>query len=198
MKTKELIARLQAADPTGETHCCIGNADIWDVNVEPAFYDGALQVLEFDEDNRPIRGTRVEQGSKLNLQSISISEALFSYPDFKVIYASELDRQRYEHYDLERRRQTARIDYEVDLRDFQDWVFRKIQGIRRVPIGWVERIEKAAKEFYDTTFKSPDEGVTGKIGKSWHDCCEEYWEATIDVDWDNYSRVIIHRKEQTA
>lgn len=45
MKTKKLIELLNQCDPSGELEVCLDNIDICSVGREPAYYDGALQVL---------------------------------------------------------------------------------------------------------------------------------------------------------
>jgi hypothetical protein len=82
MKTKELIKRLQEADPSGELECCVGNIDIYFVTQEPAYYDGALQVLLHDETKRDLMWSIVgakltRHGSKVQIHALSIEDAMF-------------------------------------------------------------------------------------------------------------------------
>jgi hypothetical protein len=84
MKTAELIKRLQDIDPSGEEQCCIQNGDIWFIEKTEAYYDGRLQVFEFDSARRPISAKRESSGSKIVLHPIHISDAI-EYPDFKII-----------------------------------------------------------------------------------------------------------------
>jgi hypothetical protein len=194
MKTKELIQMLQEADPSGEEQCCINNADIWDITVEPAYYDGSLNVIEFDEDRRPLRGRRVRSGKKVNLTPICIGDCL-EYPNFTIVYADDADRQRNETWDVEARRQNDQIEIDIDREYFVNWVFMKIQTIRKVPVGWIDRIKKAASDFYDANGFGPDNPFTVvREGRSYHDCREEYFESAFFVNWDDYSRIIIERK----
>ena len=199
MKGKELIKQLQEADPTGEIEVCTGNADIWDVTVEPAYYDGALQVIDRDSDNRPILGRRVRSGQKVSLSPIRIEDAL-EYPDFKIEYQTETDRQRYEKIDLEARRHDREIDFGVEMDIFASWVFLKIQSLKPIPLGWVTRIEEAAQKFYkehrgpDKDGKAIQDRNWGWEKGSWADRLHSLWEELIHVDWDNYSRIIIEFK----
>lgn len=48
MKSKELIKILQELDPEGNIEVSVGNVDIIDVELLPAYYDGYLQVLKKD------------------------------------------------------------------------------------------------------------------------------------------------------
>jgi len=83
MKTKDLIKRLQEADPSGEVECCVGNLDIYFVEDLPSYYDGALQVLVHDESIRDkcwsvIGGKLIRTGQrKIQIHTLSIEDALF-------------------------------------------------------------------------------------------------------------------------
>ncbi len=48
MKSSEVIKLLQELDPTGEVEVSVGNVDIMDIGLLPAYYDGCLQVLKKD------------------------------------------------------------------------------------------------------------------------------------------------------
>ena len=194
MKTKDLVAKLQEADPSGELHCCVSNGDIWDITVEPAYWDGRLHVIEFDENNHPIRGCRVSKGSKVVITPIHISEAL-EWSNFQVVYQTEEDRKHYEAFDIEARRRDMQVEMDVERDHFVNWVFIKIQTIRKVPIGWIDRIKEKALKFYDEHSIGPDNPFTQiQNGRSYNDCREEYYEDTFSVDWDNFSRILIDVK----
>lgn len=194
MKTKELIRQLNEADPSGELECCIGNGDIVYVDVLPSYYDGALQVIERNEDGHPVSGRRIRTGQKVLLEPMFIRDALES-SSFKVEYADDADRKRYEHYDEEYRRHHKEIDIRVDRRGFCEWAFRKFQQIRPVPLGWVKRLKKAARDFYDECYAGPDNPLTPvRPGRCYHDMRDEFWEENISVEWDEYSRIKIARK----
>jgi len=81
MKTKELIQRLQEADPSGELECCVGNIDIYFITQEPAYYDGPLQVLTHDASLRDkawsITGAKiVSSGTKVQIHTLSIEDVI--------------------------------------------------------------------------------------------------------------------------
>jgi len=82
MKTKELIRRLQNADPTGELECCVGNIDIYYVDVLPPYYDGAQEILVHDNIKRDnewsiIGGKIVRIGEyKVQINTMSIEDAM--------------------------------------------------------------------------------------------------------------------------
>lgn len=199
MKSKELIKQLLEVDPSGETEVCVGNADIWNLTAEPAYYDGALQVIERDAENRPVKGRRVRAGQKVNIDTIRIEDA-FEYEDFVIEYTSDEDRARYEKMDLESRRQDHETDFNVEQSIFASWVFLKIQSAKPIPLGWVSRIEAAAKQFYkenrgpDADGKAIEAREWGWQRGSWADRLHEIWEELIHVEWDNYSRIIIKFK----
>ncbi len=81
MKTGELIRLLQEADPSGEVECCIDNHDIYSVELWPAFYDGALEILIRDPSLRPnydvIGGIIRRTGQKIRLRSLPLEDAVW-------------------------------------------------------------------------------------------------------------------------
>jgi hypothetical protein len=89
MKVKELIRRLQEADPTGEIEACVGNIDIHFVSREPAYYDGRLEVLKRDPARTgrcyDICGAEIRNdGQKVQIHTLSIREAIWEDPDLPV------------------------------------------------------------------------------------------------------------------
>jgi hypothetical protein len=197
MKTKVLIEQLQKSDPTGELECCVGNGDIWGLEVKSSYWDGKLQVFQFNENNQPISAKRVSKGDKLDIRPIYISEVIGEYPGFVVEYESEEDRKRYEPIDIEAIRTFHQIELDCDRDEFVDWVYRKIQTIRTVSLGWTERIREAAHKFYDQQKMGPDNPFTKVTHGSYNDCRNEYFEDTFHVDWDEYSRIIIEVKPRS-
>ena len=196
MKSKKLIALIQKCDPTGEMEVCIGNGDIHHVGVEPAYWDGKLQVFTFDENGYPISAKRVSKGEKMTLDPIYISDTVGEYDNFVVEYTDDAELARYEHIDQEHARRRVQIDLDLDREAFADWVFRRIQTIRKVPMGWVDRIKAKAYEFFDANKMGPDSPIIKvRQGKSFSDCREEHFEEAFIVDWDDYSRIIIQNRE---
>lgn len=87
MKSKKLIELLQYMDPTGEVEVCINDADILDVQCEPAYWDGCLEVLERDENYQyyNVIGVRVtDKGSKISLYPHSVYDAIQRNPDVPI------------------------------------------------------------------------------------------------------------------
>ena len=111
MKTKDLIAALQAADPSGEIEVCVGNHDIHFVSVEPAYYDGCFQVLKRDESKTDcwnVTGAEIRSsGWKLVLHPMSIEDLLTDMPDVEVTFDGSHSRRNYANK-VERWRAEAR------------------------------------------------------------------------------------------
>lgn len=79
MKTRDLIKALQEEDPSGEIECCVGNEDIHFIEEVPAFYDGPLQVLIRDPNNKfyNIIGAKlVSSGKKIQIHYLSLEDAI--------------------------------------------------------------------------------------------------------------------------
>jgi hypothetical protein len=197
MKTKDLIKELQTADPSGEIECCIDNAAISYIVVEEAYYDGALHVIEFNENHHPVRGYRQHSGEKVVISHMYINDAV-DWPDFKVEYLTEEDRKRYEIFDVENRRSHDQVEMDVERGHFIDWVFFKMQMVRKVPMSWVKAIKDKATAFFEEHKIGPDNPFTKmQLGRSYNDCREEYYEETFHVTWDSYSRIIIELKPKS-
>lgn len=82
MKTKELIKKLQEADPTGEVECCVENKDIYFLNQEGAYYDGPLEVLIHDESKKDkewsVIGAKITRvGGKVQIRTLSIEDLIY-------------------------------------------------------------------------------------------------------------------------
>ena len=93
MKTKTLIKLLQDADPSGEEEVCVQNVDILSVHVEPAYYDGRLQVLERkpDTDYYDVIGAKYRSdGIKVVITPLSITSAICEDTTLKVDYSGLL------------------------------------------------------------------------------------------------------------
>ena len=88
MKTKEVIKRLQKADPSGELECCVEGEDIYDIDNWPAYYDGRLQVLIRDPNIKEyynVMGAKyVSTGNKIVITPLSIEDAIFEDPEIPV------------------------------------------------------------------------------------------------------------------
>jgi hypothetical protein len=91
VQTKELIRRLQEADPSGELEVTVGKTDIYFLQVIPSYYDGHCQILKRDpvlEGNcYNIVGAEIRsKGQHVCIETHSISEMLADEPDLPVTY----------------------------------------------------------------------------------------------------------------
>jgi hypothetical protein len=122
MKTKELIRRLQEADPTGEVECCVGNLDIYDIYQIGAYYDGALQVLIHDESKRDkswsVIGAKMKgNGTKVQINTLSIEDVIYDTVE------------------------TEADDFPVAIEGYCDDTYR-----RKMVDGWKQEARKTHKE----------------------------------------------------
>jgi len=87
MKTKELIERLQEADPSGELPVCNDNYDILFIDVVAAYYDGRLEQLIRDPESKyyGVTGARVLcSGDKVRIHTHSIEDAIWENQDLLI------------------------------------------------------------------------------------------------------------------
>lgn len=93
MKVKNLIAALQAMDPTGEVEVCVGNEDIIEITSPmPGYWDGTFFKIHIDDAAKTennVRGIKaVEMGAKfdkIKLQTLNMEEAFLENPDVEWI-----------------------------------------------------------------------------------------------------------------
>ena len=178
--------------------CCIQNADIHYVDVEPAYWDGRLQVLVRDENTRyyNIIGAKyISKGEKLNICPLSISGAIFNNEHLPVSYdeLQESWRERYQKSVEENRKTTRDIGNDVERGFFIEYLVKRL-------VNFGEDMEKtevveAAEKFYNTNMnyedKMPDDIVhltsKDKDGRdwilSWHERRLKQWDREIGVDF---------------
>ncbi len=99
MKTHELIAQLQEADPSGQEEVSVGNVDIHFVSREPAYWDGCVQVLKRakQDDGYNIIGAEIRsEGEKIKINILSIKSALWNDPKMPVTFDGERTKKDYE------------------------------------------------------------------------------------------------------
>lgn len=87
MKTKDLIAELIKADPSGELEVIAGGTPIYFVDCEPAYYDGPLKILIQDKSLTcyNITGFKyTHQGEKVRLHLMDLDDVLLNDPDLPV------------------------------------------------------------------------------------------------------------------
>jgi hypothetical protein len=157
MKTKELIKQLMEIDPSGEQEVCVGNVDIHFVSMEPAYYDGTLQILERDPNLLPyynIVGAKYKRtGYKIVLHAMSISDAVSNSPkDFPIDY-SELSEDtrastKKAHDDL--REWHRNLDNHNEWLYFLDWVKSQVSEEDK------EDVEYVARRFFEKNVSPED------------------------------------------
>lgn len=146
-----------AEDPSGEEEVCVGNCDIHFVESMPAYYDGALQVLERDPECKHynIIGAKYKRsGRKIQIHVMSITDAISNADgkDFSVDY-SELSEDRIEttkkaHDDLKLWHKNLTNKIESD--QFVAWVIEKLN------IEDQEEAKLVAQRFFEQNFSASD------------------------------------------
>jgi hypothetical protein len=117
MKTKDLIAALQKADPTGELVCCVGNASVFYVNRTLSYWDGCLQVLKRDPNKNGyniIGGEFQSSGEKVVIRELSLYDALLDNSELPITYENDYCKRHYEKYIEEERVSVRQIDKETE------------------------------------------------------------------------------------
>lgn len=197
MKTKELIRQLQEADPTGEVECCVGNVDIHFVGIEPAYYDGSLQVLVRDESKSPyyniVGGKYVRMGDKVVIHTLSIEDALFNAgPDdyFDIDYTqlppdrAEATKKSHEAY----REWHRNMLNDHEREDFVRWSLREALKLTED----VEDVDGIAKGFFKSNVSLNDPLPEGGVplGMSYVSTREKQWgERFVWTNRDGFLRL---------
>lgn len=196
MKTKDLIEALQEADPTGEEEVSVGNADIFYVAPDPAYWDGCQEVLLRDPSKRNynVVGAKYRcNGTKIVIHTLSVEGAIENNPHMQVDF-SELEGnypsgyQRYTELVEEWRKSTIEIRMSVEREHFCQWVHRQL-GLK----SYSDEIDKKAKEFFAAhlSWEDPmpkhlneykEDGKGGKYLPSWNDRREMQWSEDIEVN----------------
>src|SRR5271155_1923374 len=200
MKTKDLIAELQEADPSGELECCIENVDIFSVATEPAYWDGRLQLLTRDPAKKPyfdvIGGKYTSKGAKVVISPMSITDVLWDNPDAVIDY-SEVggSADRYRVSDDETRKASRDVELKVEMDAFYRWVKSKAEEIR--PGG--EDCRHSSDYAFEKLGLSPKDPVKAlpprkekldkgsdkeyEVWPSWNDRRNAMWDDTLEVYW---------------
>lgn len=85
MKTRDLIAALQAVDPTGDLECCADTCDLAGVYVRDVDADeGFLEILERDPAGRVVGAKIITHGRKVILDALPVEWAIFDNPRLPV------------------------------------------------------------------------------------------------------------------
>lgn len=184
MKTRELIRQLTEADPSGELEVCVQNVDIHFVTTEPAYYDGSLQVLVRDSNERfyDIVGAKyVRRGDKVVIHPLSIADAIRNDPDMPIDY-SELSPERqvsakaaHDQY----RRWYADMKHKMEREEFVRWATEKANALTED----TEDFGAGAGRWYDAHLSPndplPEGGVA--VGQSYNSARRLQWDARAEV-----------------
>ena len=195
MKTKDLIAELQEADPSGELEVCVENVDIFTVTTEPAYWDGRLQVLKRDPAKKPyydvVGGKYTSKGSKVVISPMSITDLLWNDPDAEIDYSevgSPDSAERYRKSDDETRKASRDVELKVEMDAFHRWVKDKADKIRPENS---DKCRSASDNFYEKHLspKDPVKDLPPKrdgkyeVWPSWDERRRAMWDDTIEVYW---------------
>ena len=155
MKTKELIKLLQEQDPSGELECCVGNVDIFGVYIEPAYWDGALQVLVRDESKKPyynvVGAKYITEGNKITISTHSIMDALSENDNLPVEYVGINEKTNHYKESVEQNRIKFReIHNDCELYLFKEYLRKKFPELPE------ELIEKSATSYYNDNMSYKD------------------------------------------
>ena len=114
MKTKELIKQLQEQDPSGELEVIAGGSPIYFIDCEPAYYDGALEILIQDASlsGYNIVGFKyTNKGNKIRLHLMDLDDVLLDDPELPVDVSEVAD--RYKDYVEKTREEMRQIKNKV-------------------------------------------------------------------------------------
>lgn len=117
MKTRELIAALQEADPSGDLDCVVRNEAIEGVHDPHAAYDGPYERIRFGEDGQAVGADYVREGRKVALLLCSIDTLLLDDPEAPVGFVGFTPEQQ--------ERQQRKLD---DLREQNREVVRRVKA----------------------------------------------------------------------
>lgn len=174
--TRQLIAWLQELDPTGDTPVCISNEDFLEPSLEPAYYDGNLQILTpHPEGFCPVEGTIMERGSKIVLTPISINELIRDNRNFKVNYETPRVRQMYED-DYEK----ARLEGVEEEERLEKELFMNWAETCEIPLA-------EAESLYVDWNISANDNITVKLGLSYNDSRRIQWTERYEAELNHDS-----------
>ena len=212
MKTKELIRQLQEADPSGELECCVGNADIFFVDVEPAYWDGCLQVLKRDPAKAPyydvVGAKYTSKGNKVVVRPLSIRDAILDDENLPVEFdVGDSWQERYQQFVQKHREETKKINQEVEKGTFIEYIRRRFAEQYSEEFD-NEEVTRAAIEFYDANLDYKDplppdilhlqvpmkmDGKESMVWASWNDRRKIQWDREIALDFDG-SKMVLKKK----
>lgn len=184
MKAKELIRQLQEADPSGELEVCVDNLDINFISTEPAYWDGKQQVIIRDQSNgrgRVIGAKIASKGSKVQIRTLSIHEAIWANPELPVDYSDLSPEQAEEFKKRHDEYRQASIDctYHLELECFTEHVRERLSEITDDLEGVEEACEEFLGKYLDPKQPFPDD--LPRIGESHISLRNKQWARQVKV-----------------
>jgi hypothetical protein len=192
MKTKDLIRKLQEEDPSGEEHVCVGNVDIGFISKEPAYYDGAAQVILYNEKGEIVGGKYKRSGNKIQVHLRRFSDLIWDRKEGFMVDYSELSSDRQEAYKENHQKivkSSKDLDYEIELEYFVKHIKERAEKIMDDD---EHEVADVAKAFYDANLNPyipiPDDIPI--IGESWLSRKSIQWGREIKVEYmDNELKI---------
>ncbi len=204
MKSKDVIAAILAADPSGEAECCVGNCDITDISAMSAYYDGCLQVLIHDPALAPyydiIGGKYVGSGIKIQIDIRSIQDSIFNDENMPVTYEgiSDSKKEYYEQRIIQSRQLTKQICDGVN----QDHFIAYIKNRYKEYPDFDDVLEEIAIAYYEANLSyldslpkldPVDEEIGGEkyqVHPSIHTRREYQWNKEVEIAIENGKPVL--------
>lgn len=187
MKTKEVIRRLQEADPSGELEVSVGNLDIFYIDVLPAYYDGRQQVLTRDEScpYYNVVGARYRSsGEKVVIHTLSIDSAVWEDPELPIDYSdlSEQSREAYKKADDKARQDALECKNRIEW----EYFLKHVKGRAGELSGDQDGLEEKAKEFFDKHLSHKDSipADIPIVGESYCSRRDKQWGREVSVRYD--------------
>jgi hypothetical protein len=188
VKTKEVIRLLQQEDPSGEEEVCVGNVDVHFITSEPAYYDGALQVLLRDPAKEPyyniVGGKYIRTGKKVVIHTLSISDAISNAGadgqftvDYSQLCSDQAMATKKAHDDL--REWHRELDVRFEWEYFLRWIVQKAETLTAD----LEDVKDQARTFFEKHVSPNDPLPEGGIplGESYVSVREAQWETRFSV-----------------
>lgn len=192
MKTKELIEMLQEADPSGDLEVCVDNMDIHFAEVQEAYYDGCLQVLDRDRSCQfyNVVGVRIlDSGWKVCLHTLSLADAILNKPDVEVDLSSLAPSRRRgtEEYVERIRSAVKKMKEDVEREHFVKWAVAFIR--ENIPLDDSKfDLSQKASDFFDGNLSSKDPvpGDIPVLGESHNSRREKQWGREVKFEFDGF------------
>lgn len=194
MKTKDIIALLQKADPSGELEVSVGNSDITYVAKLEGYYDGSQEILIKDGYN--VVGAKFNHsGHKIVIYYNPISEILWDKPDLPVDYSdlNEYRRERYkESHDLVRTK-AKDMHRQMEIELLCEWV--KEKAINLISGGVLEGLLGVCERYYDENlnYENPIPSDIPILNESYVSRRKKQWDRELQVNYNGYE-IVLSRK----